>query len=419
MAGLVRTVGYLPANLMSNDDWVRHKDLGDAQALARMGGVASRRVWGLGASRPLHELAQCAAVLAGQEPPRLLIHASTTPDSTSPAAAHRLHKSLGLPTSTAACDVMSSCTSVLSALAMAPPQALIVAAEAKSRHIGEGDVRTGALFGDAAVSLQLGLGCGSDDRVWLEPYVDTSLVNNIRVENTTGSQAQLFLDNGKLMYRKTVAAFVLMIERAIEAADRHGWVLSRVFLHQANANLLAEVKRSFPGLFIPVLMADIGNTVSVSLPLHRARVLTLLALRNTVSRSGGFFNERALAQRSSRRPWLAELPKSWTLSVQADPQARHAASGLLGRYGDESFIVLDGVCGFGQLHESWLGQLSEHEWGAFFADLGAHEVLLRSNQQRPVAEAWIGAGGGFQALGFVERAAADPELVEADQWTKG
>lgn len=411
-----KSIGYLPRRVVDNAEWSRFCSLGSELDLGRMGGVETRRIWDPSGSMPLHRLSAQAARHGAWPPPSLVLHATTTPDATSPATAHRLHAELGLPTGVAACDVTSSCTSVLSALLLAKGDALVVAAEAKSRHIAPGDGRAAALFGDGAVALRL-QGIAPDPAVWLEPFVDSSLVDNIRVQAdpSSGLKQQLVLSQGKLMFRRTVAALVAMIERALVVCRKSEWELARVFIHQANSNVLAEVKRHFPDVFIPVLMSDIGNTVSVSLPLHRLRVLTLVAL------AGHDPGCRDAAAAPARRTLLERLGEDCVFRA-CDGQEDDASYGLVCRYGDEKLMVLDGsvAAGAGASRIAWLEQVSEHEWSAFFSEAEAAATRQKAAGAPVVhAEAWIGAGGGFQALGFVQpmlTRAGEPGLLGAAAW---
>ena len=419
MVYLKSSVGYLPGSVVDNRTWSQRKGLDTmlhgGDALERAGGVSFRRVWDADVARPLHVLSAQAARLVTRSPPRRLLHASTTPEATSPATAHRVHGALGLPPTTAACDVTSSCTSALMALGLAAHDDLVVAAEAKSRHVAVGDGRTAALFGDASIAMRVAT-TPAPATLWLEPFVDTELADNIRVVTQEDGHQRLVMANGKLMFRRTVAAFITMIERALVTAETSGWTLARVYVHQASGPLLAEVKRHFPSLFVPVLIGDIGNTVAVSLPLHRLRVLTLLALEKAcpgLADAADPTDRQALLRRVHQRYVVKDF----------DPSAGIGAAGLSCRYGDENLVVLDGAAADGDLGSSWLARVTPREWQRFFAELRL-PAAGGTREGRPLAEAWIGAGGGFQALGFVaqlpggsQRNCGQPELLEAAQWS--
>lgn len=409
---LKATYAVLPAKAVTNAELCAIHNLEGAHVLERMGGVQQRRYWPQGESLVgLSGLAARGALdLLG--PPRnqtraqanhsigTLIHCTTTPDSCSPAMAHRLHRELELGPTTQCFDVSSSCTSVLSALrvaALAGESALIVSAEAKSRHIARGDGRTASLFGDGSVALVIGsdpVGAGlqsesdPDHFVWLEPFVDSSLVDNIRV--TAGDGAYLTMSNGRLMYRRTVAAFVTMIERALVQAQLRDIAVHRVFLHQANANLLRDVKSHFPKLFAPVLMSDVGNLVSASLPVHRVRALILEGIANW------WWSSAASRGQSDAGAHRAEV-----LGRLGRFLSNERGTFKIGaRYGAELLRMEDRAAT--GVMDSWLSRISDGEWTCFFDEYSRFLESKQSKQSsdsRVPCDVWIGAGGGFQALG--------------------
>jgi 3-oxoacyl-[acyl-carrier-protein] synthase III len=418
---LKASYAVLPADVVTNSRLCETHGLESSDALGRMGGVQERRYWpraeslvGLSGLAARGALAGLDSVHSGSSL-GTLIHCTTTPDSCSPAMAHRLHRALELGSATQCFDVSSSCTSVLSALRIASTFAaasensdelsLIVAAEAKSRHISHGDARTVSLFGDAAVALSVG--ANRNGFVWLEPFVDSSLVDNIRVTagdaspwtkdhapaETKDHAPALVMTNGRMMYRRTVAAFVTMIERALVQARRMDLAVHRVFVHQANANLLRDVKSHFPNLFVPVLMSDVGNVVSASLPVHRVRALILEGIANWWrSQTAG----RGLGDIGVHR--VEVLDRLGRLFSNGEGAFKMSA-----RYGAEVLTLED--CAATGVTDSWLSRMSDAEWQCFF---GEYDLFAKSEnglqapekrRSRDICDIWIGAGGGFQALG--------------------
>jgi 3-oxoacyl-[acyl-carrier-protein] synthase III len=421
---LKASYAVLPADVVTNSRLCETHGLESPDALARMGGVQERRYWprfeslvGLSGLAARGALASLDTVHSGSSL-STLIHCTTTPDSCSPAMAHRLHRALELGHATQCFDVSSSCTSVLSALRIANSFAaasensdelsLIVAAEAKSRHIAHGDARTVSLFGDAAVALSVG--ANRNGFVWLEPFVDSSLVDNIRVTagdaspwtkdhaptETKNHAPALVMTNGRLMYRRTVAAFVTMIERALVQARQMDLAVHRVFVHQANANLLRDVKSHFPNLFVPVLMSDVGNLVSASLPIHRVRALILEGIANWWRSQAAGHGQGDIA--AYRDDVLTRLARHYSRSSTHSNQ--DSTFQISARYGAEVLTLED--CAATGVMDSWLRRVSDAEWECFF---GEHSFFAKSKDdlqasgKRGSCDVWIGAGGGFQALG--------------------
>lgn len=385
---------YLPERRLDNPGLIAKQGLScSGSDVERIGGVKTRRIAHEG---PLAAFAECVVRSLGDVhimPPSLLIHMTTTPDSCSPAAAHRLHSRLGLPDTTLAMDVTSSCTSFLSALQLAGPwvtshlaPALLVSAEAKSRHLPQGEMRLSGIFGDGAFAMKLEVPSAGDAEsfFWLAPFVDGALTENIRVEPTV-SGARLIMTEAKLMYRRTVRGFVEMIEKGLRLARSKNLLVRRVFVHQANAHLLKEVKRYFPGLYCPILISDVGNLVSASLPAHRARALVLEAVvrlyRDDVGREG--MTQEELMEWLSTRRFLRDQSAASTLSVYRGP---------------ERILVHDGS---GCIN--WLTDLSVSEWEDFLEGISQLEAFDRLHHisESGFCDLWIGAGGGFQALGVL------------------
>ena len=121
---LKASYAVLPADVVTNSRLCEAHGLESSDALGRMGGVQERRYWARSRSEGLVGLSGLAArgALAALDSVQrysslgTLIHCTTTPDSCSPAMAHRLHRELELGPATQCFDVSSSCTSVLSAL---------------------------------------------------------------------------------------------------------------------------------------------------------------------------------------------------------------------------------------------------------------------------------------------------------------
>ena len=172
-----------------------------------------------------------------------------------------------------------------------------------------------------------------------------------------------------MLFRETVKEFIKAIEACWDARKKLGYAESDpgfIFVHQANANILREVKSRLPAALadrMPILMEDIGNTVCASLPILRTRWKVLECLWK---RGGGFSS-------GSGKTFL-ETP-----------------------FGERIF-----------LHESF----SQVPLGTPFVDFSsleleaeAHKMIgsyagIESKSARR-ADCWIAAGGGFQTLGVL------------------
>jgi 3-oxoacyl-[acyl-carrier-protein] synthase-3 len=325
---------------------------------------------------------------------RALVLATTSPDYPSPATAAYVHAALDLSSSTLAFDVASSCTSFLSGLLAAlglvesGGQVALVASEVKHKSLGD-DERMRALFADGAAALILGRGDGREGFLPTFARVDHALAHHIQIP-VGGSRAPVSLSNladarlrmvePRMVFRHTVKAFHDAImacwEARAEACARLGLASSAVpgfvYCHQANANILREVRDRLPDEVarrMPILMEDVGNMVCASLPVARTRLRLL------------------------ERLWLPEGFRSPTSIDGLVVDTREEA---------ESLRVEDRAGGF------FLERLGRETRDDLHACLRAGQgdgpiapSLAQPGASRPRIDAWVAAGGGFQTLGVL------------------
>lgn len=404
------SVVSLPARVVDNwqlaerwaDDLVQRKLA--AEQLTRAGGVSERRV--LEEDCPIYEQSARAVQVASElgceiQSVARLIHFSTTPQAVSPATAHFVHGALGLPGHVPAADVSSSCSSFMSSLGLGGSQSLIVGSEAKSRHLAPEDRRTVSLFGDAAFACRTNQRCA--DLEWLQPLVKANLVNNIGVRRE-GNRDVLRIREGRLMYRETVQAFVHMISRAFARAHDLGGELRRVYLHQPNANLLADVKSRLPESQrskIPVLLSDLGNLVSCSMPIHRVRCRLLEGMLEACVQHGPHSVKEFLNPAVRKRVLLHFLmhpPAGWRACVT------DSGTLLAVERDGETLAISDRHSQ--RFEDAWLFRIAPLEWSQFLLDWDAECMQRKKASAAPPVrtfDALIVAGGGFQCLGVLQQ----------------
>ena len=383
---------------------------GEAERVLRQTGIRERR-YALADEAASDLAVQALRALGDAAAPwtlGALIVATTSPDVPSPATAHFVHAALGLPASSLAFDVASSCSSFLSALhaafgvagGLAPGGRLALAAtEVKHKALGN-DPRMRALFADGAAVLVLErTATGSDAKNaaaagegFLPVYarVDAEFVEHIQIpvggSRRPASEANLAdfrlrINEPRLVFRHTVKAFCDAIlacwEARAEALARAGFdpetCPGLVFTHQANANILRDARERLPAEIaarLPVLMEDVGNMVCASLPVARTRVSALERL----------WRPEGFAPRLSDGVRVA------------------SAEGALFRWltpGAETIAVHDRAGGF------FLEALSQDTRDALHAAIaaGVHGGALAP--LAPRIDAWVAAGGGFQTLGVL------------------
>lgn len=305
-----------------------------------------------------------------------LVVATTSPDYPSPATAHYIHAQLKLAASTPAFDVASSCSSFLSALLAALPFAArgptaVVATEVKHKALGD-DPRMRALFADGAAAAILAPSV-SEGFALAFAQVDSALAHHIQIPvggsrtpatRDTVEGMRLRMLEPRMVYRHTVHSFCEAIEACWHArADvlrAHGLdpglVPGVVYAHQANANILADVRERIGGdvaLRLPILMEDVGNMVCASLPVARVRLEALARAAGAAVRADN--EAMSLVDESGDAPFS-----------DLTPGAREAAMAALRRGG-----------------------------------------LFDARPGLPRIDAWVAAGGGFQTLGVLHARGLD------------
>jgi 3-oxoacyl-[acyl-carrier-protein] synthase III len=322
---------------------------------------------------------------------KCLILSTTSPDFTSPATAHIVHSNLKLLSSTFSFDVGSSCTSFLSgflaAMGILGPQdkyVAVCASEVKNKSLGQ-DIRMRSLFSDGAAGMILKVEDTCDSNVGFvhcHTSVRSDLVSNIQipvggsrepVNSENFHRARLHMTEPRMIFRETVKEMVLAIESCWQKRGELGISEDApgiIFVHQANANILHEVKQRLPSNIsdrIPVLMRDVGNTVCASLPLLRVRWKMLECL----------FEEGTDFQ----------LPQKY-----------------LEQTGGQHFVCGDGEKIYWNdplenFNRWFLNDYSEEEKKEIH-DCIASFAQPQSSKKR--ADCWVAAGGGFQTIGLLQ-----------------
>jgi 3-oxoacyl-[acyl-carrier-protein] synthase-3 len=284
--------GYLPANLVTNDDLSKVVDTNDAWIVERTGIHARHRAAPDEAASDLAvAAAKKALAAAGRNPAEidLIIVATTTPDLTFPATAAIVQRKLGAPIGVAF-DVQAVCSGFVYALSVADGFvargmsrcALVIGAETMTRLMDWTDRGTCVLFGDGAGAVVLEPVPGRGDAG------DRGLLGfALRCDGT--KQDLLYVDGGpstsgtvghlRMQGREVFRHAVVNISEAVRAAAIDAGVeLSAVdwFIpHQANQRILAGVAHRLGIEHERVIstVADHANTSAASIPLAWAQAI--------------------------------------------------------------------------------------------------------------------------------------------------
>ena len=297
MSSVLRSVvtgvgGYLPDEVVTNDDLAKFVDTSDEWIVERTGIHQRHRA---APDQAVSDLATAAANKALAAAGRtaadidLIIVATTTPDLTFPATAAIVQRKLGAPQGIAF-DVQAVCSGFVYALSVADgflarghaKRALVIGAETMTRLMDWTDRGTCVLFGDGAGAVVLEAMPGEGT------VTDRGLLGfALRCDGT--KQDLLFVDGGpsttgtvghlRMQGNQVFRHAVINICEAVEAAAvQAGVPLSAVdwFIpHQANRRILEGVARRL-GIDETRVVSTVGehaNTSAASIPLAWAKAV--------------------------------------------------------------------------------------------------------------------------------------------------
>ncbi|WP_374578205.1 beta-ketoacyl-ACP synthase III [Phenylobacterium sp.] len=277
--------GYLPDEIVTNDDLAKIVDTSDEWIVERTG---IRRRHRVAADQAVSDLAAEAArkalEAAGRKPEDvdLIIVATTTPDLTFPAAATIVQRKLGCPVGTAF-DLQAVCSGFVYALSVADgfvargraKCALVIGAETMTRLMDWTDRGTCVLFGDGAGAVVLEPQTGEGTTT------DRGLLGfALRADGT--KQDLLFVDGGvstgqighlRMQGNQVFRHAVVNISEAIFAAAKDAGVevgeVDWFIPHQANQRILEGVARrvGIDESKVVTTVSEHANTSAASIPL--------------------------------------------------------------------------------------------------------------------------------------------------------
>lgn len=322
-AQIVDLAAFLPANTLTNDELAALYPEWPADKIFDKTGVRQRHIAADGETAS--DLAYGAALalfargaVAAQDIDFVIL-CTQAPDHVLPSSACVLQHRLGIPRSAGALDVSLGCSGFVYGLSLAKglvesgaaTRVLLLTADTYSKYIHPRDKSVRTLFGDAAAATLVAAGSASDagpdagsnaapgarDGA-IGPFVfgtDGSGARNLIVdaggfrrpcdaasarETTDASgnvrSADHLYMNGAEVFAFTLREVPLAVERLLDKAGLARDDIDLYVLHQANRFMLDALRRKL-GLDparMPVCMADVGNTVSSSIP------LALIALRD-------------------------------------------------------------------------------------------------------------------------------------------
>jgi 3-oxoacyl-[acyl-carrier-protein] synthase-3 len=284
--------GYLPADVVTNDELAKTVDTNDAWIVERTGIHARHRAAPDEAASDLAVAAATRALAAAGRTPAeidLIIVATTTPDLTFPATAAIVQRKLGAPVGIAF-DVQAVCSGFVYALSVADGFvargmsrcALVIGAETMTRLMDWTDRGTCVLFGDGAGAVVLepveGRGDATDrGLLGFALRCDGTKQDLLYVDggpSTTGTVGHLRM-HGKEVFRHAVVNISEAVRAAAVDAGVELAAVDWFIPHQANQRILAGVAHRLGIEHERVIstVANHANTSAASIPLAWAQAI--------------------------------------------------------------------------------------------------------------------------------------------------
>jgi 3-oxoacyl-[acyl-carrier-protein] synthase III len=278
--------GYLPDEVVTNDDLAKVVETSDAWIIERTGIRQRRRA---APDQAVSDLATQAARRALEAAGRtaadvdLIVVATTTPDLTFPATATIVQRKLGAPIGIAF-DVQAVCSGFVYALSVADgfvargraKCALVIGAETMTRLMDWTDRGTCVLFGDGAgaVVMEPGEGQGTTADRGLLGFAlraDGSKQDLLYVDggpSTNGQVGKLRMQGNQVFRHAVVNISEAVTAAAADAGieiDAVDWFIP----HQANSRILEGVARrlGIDESRVITTVAEHANTSAASIPL--------------------------------------------------------------------------------------------------------------------------------------------------------
>jgi 3-oxoacyl-[acyl-carrier-protein] synthase III len=300
----------LPERVLTNQDLQAENPAWDMERIAQKTGIESRRI--AAADQTAADLAFAAAesLFANGTVRRdeidYLLFCTQSADYVLPASSCILQDRLGLSVHCGAIDFNQGCSGYIYGLQLANAlvssgsahNVLLLTGETYSKYIHPRDRSVRVLFGDAATATVISADKPGARIVATEVGTDGTGCNNLIVpiggarrrssaeltqefcdqNGSVRSAANLFMD-GQELFAFTLKRVPALVDRLLEKTGLAAEEVDTYVFHQANAfmNERLRSKMRLPKEKVPLLLSDVGNTVSNTIPLTLARIASQLS----------------------------------------------------------------------------------------------------------------------------------------------
>lgn len=284
------TGAYVPAEVLSNEHFVKHLDTSDEWIVTRTG-IRERRRAGKdeSTSTMAARAAESAIADAGLsiDEIELIIVATATPDCSFPSTAAFVHERLGCK-NIPAFDVSAACAGFLHAKMVAGGllnsgvynNILVIGAETLTRFINMEDRSTAILLGDGAGAVIVSKALDADQGILYSSLgadgKNSKLIwlpaggSLLPASATTVAERLHFMSmRGREVYKFAVVKMAQLIDGALQSTGITPEELKMVIPHQSNLRIIESVRErlGLPAEKIAVNIDRYGNTSAASIPI--------------------------------------------------------------------------------------------------------------------------------------------------------
>ena len=284
---------HLPERIETNDDLQREFPRWDLPLIEEKTGIRRRHIAGNSETASDLGVAACERLFDAQniDPASIdfLLLCTQTPDYPLPTTSCLMQHRLGLPTRCGAFDFNLGCSGYVYGLAMADglirsgaaQRILLVTAETYSKYIDADDRSLRTIFGDGAAATLItasdqqtigGFQFGSDgsggDMLLVGDGGARPEPDAIQPRHRKRWKSRLYMD-GPSLINFTVEAVPRLIDQILSRHDRDRNDVRYFLMHQATRKMLEQLRlrMDVAETRLPIDIADVGNTVSCTLPI--------------------------------------------------------------------------------------------------------------------------------------------------------
>jgi 3-oxoacyl-[acyl-carrier-protein] synthase-3 len=276
---------WLPEKIETTEDLIRENPDWNAARIVSKTGIHSRH---LASSGELTSNLAVAAARALMENHHIaadsidhLIVCTQTPDHLIPSCACRVQHALGMPTRTAAFDINMGCSGYIYGLQVAAAlvnagaarRVLLINADTYSKLLAADDLATRTLFGDGATASLIsadptGAAIGAIVLGTDGAGYDGFVARNSALADD-GDQSRRIRMDGPAIFNFTLERVPALVKEFLANNQLEQANIAQFVFHQANAWMLDHLRKKIgiDASRFPLIMGDIGNTVSASIPM--------------------------------------------------------------------------------------------------------------------------------------------------------